>query len=259
MSGGNVGLDGSRGRSDGLSDWFVGSIRTRDTNTAHERTWRRPRDAGENTMDLSEFMLDLLDSMSDAVVIADLKGAIIFINRRAEELAGCVRQEMTGRPLSEYWVGTVPWKKVFGRVGKTGQIEELDGEIVDREGVKRVLRMRFIPLRDAGGETRAIGFTGRDITELRDLEAEREDKNKTMERRIREMDALVSTLAHDLRTPLISIQGFANLLVKKYRDRMDEKGIEYLDRLKRECDRMDRLVQDFSRTGQDHRQKKSPE
>ena len=210
-------------------------------------------------MDLSEFALDLLNSIDDVVVITNLKGAIIFINRRAEELAGCVRQETAGRSLSAYWVGKVPWKKVFGKVLQTSEIEELDGEFVDREGVKRVFRMRVIPLRDAGDETTAIGFTGRDITDLRDLEVELGEKSKALEGRIREVDAFVSALSHDLRTPLISIQGFVNLVVKKYRDRMDEKGIEYLDRLKREADRMDRLVQDLPRPGQVERKDGSHE
>jgi PAS domain S-box-containing protein len=210
-------------------------------------------------MDLSEFALDLLNSIDDVVVITNLKGAIIFINRRAEGLAGCMRQETAGRSMSAYWVGKVPWKKVFGKVLQTREIEELDGEFVDREGVKRVFRMRVIPLRDAGGETTAIGFTGRDITDFRDLEIERGEKSKALEGRIKEVDAFVSALCHDLRTPLISIQGFVNLVVKKYRDRMDEKGIEYLDRLKQEADRMDRLVQDLPRRGQVERKDGSHE
>ena len=201
-------------------------------------------------MDLSEFAVDLLNSIDDAVVITNREGVIIFINRRAEELVGCVRQEMTGRSLSACRVGKVPWKRVFGKVLQTSEIEELDGKFVDREGGNRVFRMRVIPLRDAGGETTAIGVTARDITGLRDLEVELGEKNKALEGRIREVDAFVSTLSHDLRTPLISIQGFVNLVVKKYRDRMDEKGMEYLDRLKREADRMDRLVQDLPRSGQ---------
>jgi len=211
-------------------------------------------------MDLFKLALGLLDSIDDVVVITNLKGAIIFANRRAEELAGCLREEMAGRSLSAYWVvAEVPWKRIFETVLETAEIEEFDGELVDREGARRVFRMRAIPLRDTGLKTTAIGFTGRDITHLSDLEVELGERRQTLESRIREVDALVSALSHDLRTPLISIQGFVNLVVKKYRDRMDAKGVEYLDRLKQEADRMDRLVQDLPRAGQVERQDGTPE
>jgi light-regulated signal transduction histidine kinase (bacteriophytochrome) len=51
--------------------------------------------------------------------------------------------------------------------------------------------------------------------------------------------ATLTALAHELRSPLVKIFGFADLLGKKYRGRLDDPGNEYLDWIKNECRRMD--------------------
>jgi PAS domain S-box-containing protein len=201
-------------------------------------------------MDLSELAIEILNSIDDTVVIANPEGAIIFMNRPAEQLAGCVQQEVLGQPVSACLGEQVPWQELFDRVLQTGRGEEFDREFVDPRGVKRFLLIRIFPLKDPPEPTRAVGIMARDLSDLRDLEVRLIRKGEELQDHLTKTDALVSALSHDLRTPLISIQGFANLLAKKYRNRLDEKGMAYLDRLKREADRMDRLVQDLPRPNQ---------
>lgn len=85
-----------------------------------------------------------------------------------------------------------------------------------------------------------------DLSEISRLKDDLRQKTEDLQACRRRLEALVRAISHDLRTPVISVQGFANLLYKKYRDRMDEKGIQYLDHLKREADRIDRILQDFA-------------
>ncbi len=84
-----------------------------------------------------------------------------------------------------------------------------------------------------------------DISEMERLKDELRQKTEDLESCQRQLEALAKAISHDLRTPVISVQGFANLLLKKYRDRMDEKGVQYLDHLKREADRIDRLLREI--------------
>ncbi len=85
-----------------------------------------------------------------------------------------------------------------------------------------------------------------DLSEVSKLRDDLRQRTEELEACTKELEAWTWAIFHDLRAPLISVQGFANLLVKKYRDRLDEKGIEYLDRLKREADRLDELLQDLA-------------
>ncbi len=85
-----------------------------------------------------------------------------------------------------------------------------------------------------------------DRSEMRRLKDELRQKTEDLESCRRQFDALARAVSHDLRTPVISVQGFVNLLLKKYSDRMDDKGIQYLDYLKREADRIDQLLKDIA-------------
>ena len=61
---------------------------------------------------------------------------------------------------------------------------------------------------------------------------------KELERRVMELKtankdlkAFSYSVSHDLRTPLIAIQGLSRRLLEKYADYLDEKGQQYLRRI----------------------------
>jgi signal transduction histidine kinase len=57
-----------------------------------------------------------------------------------------------------------------------------------------------------------------------------------------EMQELLHAASHDLRSPLITIQGFVSTLERKYHDRLDEQGRHYLDRIGRSVESMEGLI-----------------
>ncbi len=60
-----------------------------------------------------------------------------------------------------------------------------------------------------------------DITERKKAEALIKESNE-------ELDAFVHTVAHDLRTPLTPIIGYAEILRENYKEQLDEQGLSYL-------------------------------
>lgn len=68
-----------------------------------------------------------------------------------------------------------------------------------------------------------------------------------------ELKAFIDTVSHDLKNPIISVEGFCNLLLRKYGDKLDEKGRGYLHIIGASANRMSQLVSDLlelSRIGQ---------
>ena len=86
----------------------------------------------------------------------------------------------------------------------------------------------------------------RDITER--IESERR-----LHQINRELDAFVSTVSHDLRSPLTPLIGFADLLEERYREQLDDIGLECISEIKKTAEKMKALLEDLlslSRVGQ---------
>jgi len=67
-----------------------------------------------------------------------------------------------------------------------------------------------------------------------------------------DLEEFASVVAHDLRSPLLTISGYSQLLGEEYRDRLDEDALEYLDRIMSGVTQANRLIEDllgYSRVG----------
>ena len=75
-----------------------------------------------------------------------------------------------------------------------------------------------------------------------DTIAERADGQALLAERLetvtREMDALCFAVSHDLRAPLVLIDGFSRALLEDYHDRLDSQGRQYLERLRASSQKM---------------------
>jgi signal transduction histidine kinase len=72
------------------------------------------------------------------------------------------------------------------------------------------------------------------------------------------LDAFVYNVSHDLKSPVVSLQGFSSLLMKDYEDRLDENGRMYIERIQKNSERMATLIDnllELSRIGRIEGQK----
>jgi len=91
----------------------------------------------------------------------------------------------------------------------------------------------------------------KEISERRLIEAALQEANRLKSERTAELDGMVEELeafsysiAHDMRAPLRAMQGFARILHEDHASQLDAEGADYLHRIARAADRLDRLIQD---------------
>ena len=85
-----------------------------------------------------------------------------------------------------------------------------------------------------------------------DLERLVEERTRELQEKNEELEQFVYTVSHDLKAPVVSIEGFSSLLMEMYGDRMDDRFRHYLGRVRDNALYMERLIGDlleFSRAG----------
>jgi PAS domain S-box-containing protein len=107
-----------------------------------------------------------------------------------------------------------------------------------------------------GGETEFFSTIARDIT-LRKLAEEKiiqtnseleqyvDERTAELAAANKELEAFAYSVSHDLRAPLRSINGFSQLLLEDYAEKIDAEGKDYLQRVRAASQRMGQLIDDL--------------
>jgi len=63
---------------------------------------------------------------------------------------------------------------------------------------------------------------------------------------VEELTRLFSVLSHDLKSPIFSIDGFSDLLMGDYNDKLDEEGQDFLRRIRSSAQQMKKVLDEMS-------------
>jgi PAS domain S-box-containing protein len=117
------------------------------------------------------------------------------------------------------------------------------------DGSEKVLSINASPLFDEKGKLNRVITTVEDITDRVRIENELLKLNRSLEERAGELAQINAQLerfafiaSHDLKEPLSIISGYAKLLAKKYRGRLDEEADEFIQYIVDDVSRMYKLI-----------------
>ncbi|MDP2690152.1 MAG: ATP-binding protein, partial [Deltaproteobacteria bacterium] len=137
-----------------------------------------------------------------------------------------------------------------------GKPYSLDHRIILSDGAERIIHEEAEVVFNGYGNPVMMSGTCQDITERVRAEEEVRTLNRELERRVlerteqleaanRELESFSYSAAHDLRTPLRLVDGFSKTLLRDYAEKLDERGRDYLKRVRDASARMGNLIEDL--------------
>ncbi|KNX37360.1 hypothetical protein VV01_09710 [Luteipulveratus halotolerans] len=173
----------------------------------------------------------VIDHLPDGLAVADGEGRLIAASRRSEDLTGLPLRSMVGEPVrsalplsspagGSWWDQQDPWHGLHTRTGTPEQSLPLpNGRMV-------LAAARFNRRPDRSVETVVVTMRS----------------TRARERAERDSSALISTVAHELRSPLTSVRGFSRTLRQRWSQLADEQKQWMLHAIETDTQRLSRLV-----------------
>ena len=191
----------------------------------------------DDNADMREYLRKLLAGRYEVVVTANGKEALAAIRGRRPDLilSDIMMPVMDGLELlkelrADLELRTLPVIFLSARAGEEAKIGWIglgvDDYIVKPFSVKELL---------------ARVQTQLNLSEIR------ENAIKQVAFANAELETFNYSVAHDLRAPLRSIDGFSKLLLDKYAEKIDEEGRDFLRRVRAGASRMGELIDDLLR------------
>lgn len=181
----------------------------------------------------------VIDELEEDVLLLDLDGRIIDLNRAAYSRRGLSREEMVGRHCWDVegrgfccddHNGGCP----LSRTVSSGEKAENVHSFVDDEGHMHFYRIYTYPVHD-GQKVTSVLEIRRDITTRTNMELKLQQSEK-----MAAIGELATYIAHEIRNPMFAIGGFANSLLRS--PSLDEPAREKVGIILDESKRMDKIL-----------------
>jgi PAS domain S-box-containing protein len=198
----------------------------------------------------------MIESVKDyAIILLDTHGLVTSWNVGAERIKGYRADEILGTTFAVFYtpedIAAGKPQYELEQALRIGRFED-EGWRVRKGGARFWANVVITPLFTEEGVLFGYVKITRDISERRRAEEELLRLNTDLERRsvelevaFKEMETFSYSVAHDLRSPLRSLDGFSRYLLDHYAERLDAQGVDYLRRMRAAAQRMARLIDDL--------------
>ncbi|MBA7711785.1 Cell-division control histidine kinase PdhS [subsurface metagenome] len=203
--------------------------------------------AEEKLKESEEKYRTLVKTSPNSIILLDLKGNIIDCNNFTEFYFGLAREEIIGKNFADLYM--VPnekkhiiLKQALKRI-KNQITDPIEFSFINKKG-ETVWLMNFFSFVKIG-DHKYIQFVSEDITKRKEVE----NMIKKQIEKLKELDQVknefVYRASHELKTPLTSIYGASELLMKYYGDRFDDRAKALVDIINNGGKRLNNLIEDL--------------
>lgn len=222
------------------------------------------RDVTQTRTDLAQLQLlrTAVSRLDDIIVITQAEPfdepgpRIIFVNEAFERHTGYTQAEVIGK-TPRILQGPKTDRAELARIRSALEAwQPVRAELINytKSGKEFWLELDIVPIANANGWFTHWVAVERDITERKmaqevilklnsELEDRVQQRTQQLQAANKELEAFSYSVSHDLRSPLATINGFSQLLLKSDHQQLSDKGQHYLRRIHAGSTKMGELIE----------------
>ncbi|OGV58911.1 MAG: hybrid sensor histidine kinase/response regulator [Lentisphaerae bacterium GWF2_50_93] len=198
---------------------IIGYLLIGTDNTARKQIEAEQKLLDQRLRDQQFYTRSLIESNIDALITTNSSGIITDINKQMEDLTGCTRDELIGAPFKNYF--TDPERAEAGIKLALNEKKIINYELTARarDGRETVVSCNATTFYDRDRRLQGVFAVARDVTERKRLDLVLQKYNVELEMARSYADKanlaksdFLSSMSHELRSPLNAILGFAQLM-----------------------------------------------
>lgn len=191
------------------------------------------RKRAEETLRANEERLRLLMThMPVCVSMLDRELRYLHVSQRWLEDFRLRAQDVIGKTLYEIFPNSPAHRReAYARALQGEHCKNEEDILVYQDGSTDWIRWEAIPWHDGRGEVKGIIMFHEIITERKELE-----KRK---------DEFISLASHELKTPVTTLKGFTQLLLRRLKKQGNTQSLEPLDKMAAQLDKLTSLINDL--------------
>jgi PAS domain S-box-containing protein len=200
-------------------DAIIGYLLIGTDNTARKQIEEERKKLDQRLRDQQYYTRSLIESNIDALMSSDPLGIITDVNEQMEALTGCTRDELIGAPFKNYFTDADLADAAIKLVLIKKKVINYELTARARDGKETVVSYNATTFYDRDRKLQGVFAAARDITDRKQFEQALQKSNVELESarvvadkaNLAKSDFL-SSMSHELRSPLNAILGFAQLM-----------------------------------------------
>jgi PAS domain S-box-containing protein len=203
---------------DGLGG-IIGFLLIGTDNTVRKQVEAEQKKLDQRLRDQQFYTRSLIESNIDALMTTDPVGIITDVNKQMEALTGCTRDELIGAPFKNYFTDPERAEAGINLVLSEKKVTDYELTACARDGKETVVSYNATTFYDRDRKLQGVFAAARDVTErkrveraLQESNVELEHTKSTAEKANLAKSEFLSSMSHELRSPLNAILGFAQLM-----------------------------------------------
>jgi PAS domain S-box-containing protein len=189
----------------------------------------------------------IVDSSDDAIIGKTLDGIVTSWNQGAERIFGYSADEVIGRHVSLLIPAAHEDEEegLLQRLRRGEVLDSFDAVRRRKDGTEIDVAITISPIRNAAGVIVGASKSARDISDRKRAEKALARAKQVAETASHELESFSYSVAHDLRAPLRSIDGFSQALLEDYEDKLDDEGKSHLRHVRESAQHMGKLIENL--------------